>query len=288
MAIPYASRDGTTGFTLQSVNSVFSANSGWTNSYQYAGPVDGLAAFLASIATGYTKIDIAEEGPMRIVSITYAAGETYDPDTITPSVDVISRVWTVQANQVQGPIIESDFFREFYKDSVTGEVDQTQMAEDIAYVKSLIKEYRNELETAADPSPISVFRDGLEEPIINGSPNDFLKQLFDRLVIDDEVYETSQLVIACTEELNRSSEIRGQYLYINRIMTTAFLKSIESTLDAASILAIDALEEEHGPMYWKYQAPTLTSTLGGKVEIQRSYLGYKSYDHWRYGALLTV
>lgn len=278
MATPYAARDGTTGFTLQSVNSTFSAQSGWTNTYLYSGPVDGLAAFLASIATGYTKIDIAEEGPSRNVTLTYGGGESYDPDVINPP-DVLSRVWTVQANSVQGPIVESDFFREFYKDPVTLIVDQTQMAEDVAYVKSLIKEYRKELETATDPSPITVFRDGLEE--------DFLKELFDRLVIDDDVYETSQFVITCTETLHNASVLRGQYSFINEVMNTALLKQIENTLDAATIISIDSIESEHGPMYWKYHAPTIVSTLGGKVETSRTYYGYKSYDSWRYGALLT-
>lgn len=286
MATPYASRDGTTGFTLQSVNSVFSTQSGWTNTYLYSGPVDGLAAFLASIATGYTKIEIDEEGPSRNVTLTYGGGESYDPEgTATTPADPISRVFTMQGNAVQKPITEADFLQIAYRDP-TDPFNSTLTAKRLANAVSVVKDaivlYRKAAEDAADVGTVTpeTYRDMLVD-------DGYQRQLFDRLVIDDDMYETSQFVLQVVEEVSTGTAVRAQYDYVDRLMSTSALKVIEATLDAATVIAIDTLESSQGPIYWKYQAPTVTSTLGGKVEVTRSYWAYKAYDAWRYGNLIT-
>ena len=287
MATPYASRDGTTGFTLQSVNSVFSTQSGWTNTYLYSGPVDGLSAFLASIATGYTKIEIAEEGPSRNVTLTYGGGESYDPEgTVTTPADPISRVFTMQGNSVQKPITEADFLQIAYRDPsdpFNSTLTATRLANAVAVVKDAIVMYRKAAEDAADVGTVTpeTYRDMLFD-------DGYQRQLFDRLVIDDDMFETSQYVLSVVEEVSTGTAVRAQYNYVDRLMTTGFLKATEPFLDAATIIAIDALESTQGPIYWKYQAPTVTSTLGGKVEVTRSYWAYKAFDSWRYGAALGL
>ena len=286
MATPYASRDGTTGFTLQSVNSVFSTQSGWTNTYLYTGPVDGLSAFLSSIATGYTKIEIAEDGPSRNVTLTYGGGESYDPEgTVTTPADPISRVFTMQGNSVQKPITEADFLQIAYRDPsdpFNSTLNATRLANAVAVVKAAIVMYRKAAENAADVGTVipETYRDMLFD-------DGYQRQLFDRLVIDDDMYETSQFVLSVVEEVTTGTAVRAQYDYVDRLMSTEFMKLTEPTLDSATIIAIDALEASQGPMYWKYQAPTVTSTLGGKVEVTRAYWAYKAYDSWRYGDLLT-
>lgn len=287
MATPYASRDGTTGFTLQSVNSVFSTQSGWTNVYLYSGPVDGLATFLASIATGYTKIEIAEEGPQRTVTLTYGGGESYDPEgTVTTPADPISRTFTMQGNAVQKPITEADFLQIAYRDPsdpFNSALTAKRLANAVSVVKDAIVMYRKAAEDAADIGTVTpeTYRDMLFD-------DGYQRQLFDRLIIDDDMFETSQFVLTVVEEVSTGTAVRAQYDYVDRLMTTAFLKGIEDFLDAATIIAIDTLESSQGPIYWKYQAPTVTSTLGGKVEVTRSYWAYKAFDSWRYGAALGL
>lgn len=285
MATPYASRDGTTGFTLQSVNSVFSTQSGWTHTYLYSGPVDGLSAFLASIATGYTKIEISEEGPSRDVTLTYGGGDSYDPETSsTTPADPISRTFTMQGNAVQKPITEADFLRNAYRDPnqlLNSKLTAKRLANAVSVVKDAIVLYRKAVDDAADVGTVTpeTYRDMLVD-------DGYQRELFDRLVIDDDMYETSQFVLQVVEEVTTGTAVRAQYDYVDRLMTTAFLKSIETYLDAATIIAIDTLESSQGPIYWKYQAPTVTSTLGGKVEVNRSYWAYKAFDVWRYGKTL--
>ena len=286
MATPYASRDGTTGFTLQSVNSVFSTQSGWTNTYLYSGPVDGLSAFLASIATGYTKIEIDEEGPSRNVTLTYGGGESYDPEgTVTTPADPISRTFTMQGNAVQKPITEADFLVNAYKDPsdpLNSTLTAKRLANAVSVVKDAIVRYRKAVDDASDVGTVTpeTYRDMLVD-------DGYQRQLFDRLVIDDDMYETSQFVLQVVEEVSTGTAVRAQYDYVDRLMSTSALKVIEATLDAATVIAIDTLESSQGPIYWKYQAPTVTSTLGGKVEVTRSYWAYKAYDAWRYGNLIT-
>lgn len=286
MATPYASRDGTTGFTLQSVNSVFSTQSGWTNTYLYSGPVDGLSAFLASIATGYTKIEIDEEGPSRNVTLTYGGGESYDPEgTATTPADPISRTFTMQGNAVQKPITEADFLVNAYKDPsdpLNSTLTAKRLANAVSVVKDAIVRYRKAVDDAADVGTVTpeTYRNMLVD-------DGYQRQLFDRLVIDDDMYETSQFVLQVVEEVSTGTAVRAQYDYVDRLMSTSALKVIEATLDAATVIAIDTLESSQGPIYWKYQAPTVTSTLGGKVEVTRSYWAYKAYDAWRYGNLIT-
>lgn len=287
MATPYASRDGTTGFTLQSVNSVFSTQSGWTNTYLYSGPVDGLSAFLASIATGYTKIEIDEEGPSRNVTLTYGGGDSYDPEgTATTPADPISRVFTMQGNAVQKPITEADFLVNAYKDPsdpLNSTLTAKRLANAVSVVKDAIVRYRKAVDDAADVGTVTpeTYRNMLVD-------DGYQRQLFDRLVIDDDMYETSQFVLQVVEEVSTGTAVRAQYDYVDRILTTEFLKDTEPSLDAATIIAIDTLESNQGPIYWKYQAPTVTSTLNGKVEVTRSYWAYKAFDSWRYGAALGL
>jgi hypothetical protein len=281
MATPYASRDGTTGFNLQSVNSVFATQSGWTNVYVYVGPVDGLSAFLATIAQGYTKIEIAEEGPQRSVTLTYGGGESYDPEgTVTTPPDPISRVFTMQGNAVQKPFLESDQVRALFTSAFTGTFSSQAFAEEVAKIQAQMRAYRKAVDDADDVTTV------LLETYRNALDSDWSKQAFDRLIIDDDMFETSQFVLTVVEEVSNGTAVRAQYDYVDRLMTTAFLKGVESFLDAATIIAIDTLESSQGPIFWKYQAPTVTSTLGGKVEVTRSYWAYKAYDAWRYGNAL--
>lgn len=286
MPTPYASRDGTTGFILQSVNSVFSTQSGWTHTYVYSGPVDGLAAFLAAIAAGYSKIEIDEEGPQRSVTLTYGGGDSYDPEgTSTTPADPISRVFTMQGNAVQKPITEADFLQIAYRDPsdpFNSTLTAKRLAAAVSVVKDAIVMYRKAAEDAADVGTVlpETYRDMLFD-------DGYQRELFDRLIIDDDMFETSQFVLQVVEEVSTGTAVRAQYDYVDRLLSTSALKTVETFLDAATVIAIDALESTQGPIYWKYQAPTVTSTLGGKVEVTRSYWAYKAFDAWRYGALIT-
>ena len=248
--------------------------------------MDGLSALLAGIATGYTKIEIDEEGPSRNVTLTYGGGESYDPEgTATTPADPISRVFTMQGNAVQKPITEADFLQIAYRDP-TDPFNSTLTAKRLANAVSVVKDaivlYRKAAEDAADVGTVTpeTYRDMLVD-------DGYQRQLFDRLVIDDDMYETSQFVLQVVEEVSTGTAVRAQYDYVDRLMSTSALKVIEATLDAATVIAIDTLESSQGPIYWKYQAPTVTSTLGGKVEVTRSYWAYKAYDAWRYGNLIT-
>jgi len=276
-----ATRSGTTEFVRQSFTSTYSQQTGWTNVFVNVGPADGLVAFLTTVSPAVTKIEISEEGAMRIVTTTIGGGDEYNPDgTITVPADPISRVWTLAANSVQKPLVEADFLLKYYGTA-------TLLSRAISRVKSQIAKYRAAVAAVAAeglPGGASVLPENYRNELVNTVME---QPLFDRLVVDDDIFETSQFVLQVVEEVSQSSVLTASYANVNRLFTTAALKVAEPTLDSATLIAIDEIDSVPNPMYWKKQGPTVTSTLGGKVEMTRSYYGYQAYDSWRYGALIV-
>jgi hypothetical protein len=281
MATPYATASGVAGFELSEIKSTFNTQTGWTNRYVYQGPSDALMAFLATIAIGYTSIDIEEQGPHRTVTLIYGGGLTYDPTgTVVTPADPISRVWTVAGNTLQKSLTEADFLRLAYRDPDNPnnyDLTAQRLAAAVTIVKEAIAKYRKAVNESEDIGTVlpSTYRALLND-------DGYQRQLFDRLVIDDEIFETSQFVIQCVEEVTTASSIRNSYSGVDLLFTTSQLKVMEPTIDAASLISVDSIENEYGPVYWKKQAPTLSSSFGGKVELSRSYWGYRAYDEWRY------
>lgn len=277
-----ASRSGNTDFVLSSVESTYSETTGWTNVYAYRGPVDGLNAALGALVSGYSKLTIVEDGAMRELTVVYGGGSSYDPDgTATTPADPISRVWTLQGNTLQKPLVEADFLRLAYVDPANPELTTRRLSAAVSVVKDAIALYKKAAseETTAGTADPATYRDMLVD-------DGYQRELFDRLVIDDDVFEMSQFVLQCVEEVTSATSIVNGYDFIDRLLTTATLKAVEPTLDAATLVGVDRIESDYGPVYWKKQAPTLNSTFGGKVELSRSYWGYRSFDSWRYGAAL--
>lgn len=227
-------------------------SSGYFEEVTFEGPTSGLTTFLASgLLAGYTEYSYEGDDDLTLVRAQYAwsapSGSESEPG-------LVERIWELDKDVLEKTLWVLPEVLEFTKDWT--------IAERAAFRKKVEDILAGE--ATVEPG------------------NTTMDQLLTRLASGEETFQTSSFVLRKNEIIRRGSAIRASYANINRIYDYAGILAHEPTLAGEALIDLAGLTA----WQWRKEAPTITPTSGGLLQITQEYRGAEKWDLWIYKAAI--
>lgn len=241
---------GSSAFLETSRRQGWRQSSGYFEEVTYEGPTSGLETFLTSgLLAGFTEYSYEGDDDLTFVKAQYAWSA---PGGVESEPGLVERIWEMDKDQLEKTLWEHPDVLEYTKDWTIAEKAQfRKKVEDILAGETTV-------ETGT-------------------TPVDFL---LSRLASGVEVFQVTAFVLRKTEVIRRGSAIRASYANINRVYDYAGILAHEPTLAGEALIDLAGLTT----WQWRKEAPTITPTSGGLLQITQEYRGAEKWDTWIYKA----
>lgn len=224
------------------------------------------------------------------VTVTYpgVVVEGEIPNPASPDYGLFSRVWTLDYEDDQVPLIAGVRATELF------DYDRdwpTRISTAATRFRSLWSAYLAAEATASGsgtkPNRVSDWHPVVQIPGSGTAPsgvgrNAIAVWLFDRLCADEEATDRIERpILRKVETVANVSNVIADNRDAGRVFRYSTLLNRETTLDAATLLNLARLHTEFP--YWKKGRPVMSTAQYGRFDIQQTYTGIADYDgiQWR-------
>jgi hypothetical protein len=214
----------------------------------WEGPTSSLSTFIASLAGGFSEIDMVTDGELTEVTVRWARESVEGIGNVNED-GLIEDSWGLDGNDLEKTLWEHP------------------------KVQSILLEMSYE--------EIFNLRQFVDEMLTNGvfasHPEADINELIQRLVTGVDAFPVSQYVLRHTRVVTRQSVLAPNYANVLQIHSYSQLIAAEPTLASANL--VDAAELETG-WSWLKKTPTVRPVSRGLWELEQEYWGANYWDEW--------
>jgi hypothetical protein len=274
---------GTNAYVEQPARKRWSSQSGWLLVRTWVGPKASLSTFLSgTLPSGYSDLDMNDGVATCTVSASYSTtAGSGDPVNADP----ITRVWTLQGNDVEKHIFEHPSFAGLiWRDPVWPTAIEARVRAYKGQLEMVEKGRQNQGVSLTANYTLSQSRPSeLNPPYPNDATLQALAISLTKLMIRNiDTVPQSQYVLRKTETVTNATQLAVSHTYVTRFYTYNSLVATETTLPAAALLGLSGLQS----LYWLKKTPTVEYTQQGRFTLAQEYWGAVTFETLIYGAAL--
>lgn len=286
------------GYVEQPARKSWNPEAGWQTIRTWWGPRANEDAFISGKGfVSLAGIEIEYDGDIAKIALTLISvtNNGYDDPSLVTQKDPYFVGWTLSGNSIQAEIAAMNGFGVFPRSAS----DTTYLGAALhSKILAMQRKWKADIDAAIAAQTYPNTTAGTEfnlysymNQITDSDPHrqGRARYLFLQQVNKNDIFETSQPVLRKHMTLRNVSEVKVGMQYVGRMFSWSALRIHESTLDAATILAVDTLDAASTDYsyIWRKRMPVMEISNDGKRIITQEYWAYEAYDYHLYGGIIT-